>query len=82
VQPRPRLPAALPTGLDHSVAYLVATCVGLPVLLLVVWLIGGLQLRSRYCCCIVALYIIASLLLVALRWGTHFLTSLDAQAWC
>lgn len=56
-----------PAGWQHNPAYFCALGVGLPAALAVLWVIGGLQLRSRYVGAMAALYIISGLLLIALR---------------
>ena len=49
---------------------------GLPAVLGALWSVGHLRLRSRYVGAVSALYLIACLLLVALRCASH-----DMRAW-
>lgn len=54
-------------GWHHNAAYLVVVGLGLPAVMALLWAAGGFRLRSRYVGAVVTLYVIISLLLVALR---------------
>lgn len=59
---------ASPAGTGEHTAYLVTLILGFVVLLAALWGLGGLAITSRYVGVVGTLYVIISLLLLALRY--------------